>query len=112
MCIRDRLFILRWFWWRINALTEIVAMVASFLVALVMELWVKDALMPYEKLVAGIFITTVCWLATAWLSKPTDHAVLVRFVNLIRPYNFGWQPVIQQALKEGSQMCIRDSRNN
>ncbi|MBK6785350.1 MAG: Na+:solute symporter [Saprospiraceae bacterium] len=96
------LFILRWFWWRINALTEIVAMVASFIVALVMELWVKDSLMSYEKLVVGIIVTTVCWLATAWLSKPTDHSVLVRFVNTIRPYNFGWQPVIQKALKEGS----------
>jgi SSS family solute:Na+ symporter len=95
------LFILRWFWWRINAMSEIVAMIVSFVVALIMEFYVGDAMPSHEKLVLGVLITTVAWAGTAFLSRPTDMKVLVSFYNMIRPHGYGWQPVIQEGIRTG-----------
>lgn len=96
------LFILRWFWWRINALTEIVAMVVSFLMAVVLEVFIGTTWQDYEKLLCGIGVTTLAWLVTALATKPTDVHVLIRFIKEIKPYPMGWRPVIRQALAEGS----------
>jgi solute:Na+ symporter, SSS family len=95
------LFILRWFWWRVNAMSEIVAMVFSFVIAIVMELVVKDQLLSHEKLIVGVVLTTIAWVATALFTKPTDQKVLVSFYKMIRPHAMGWQPVVQQGIKDG-----------
>ena len=95
------LFILRWFWWRINALSEIVAMVSSFIIALMMEFWVKDALPDHEKLVIGVVLTTGVWMLTAFVTRPTDQQKLISFYKLIRPHGFGWQPVIKGGIESG-----------
>ena len=102
------IFILRWFWWRINAVSEIVAMIVSFLVALVMELVIKDAWQSYEKLVFGVFMTTIAWLVAAFISTPTENAVLIRFYNLIKPHPFGWKRIIALGQKDG-QIDINDA---
>ncbi len=95
------LFILRWFWWRINAISEIVAMVISFVIALIMELVVKDALPSHEKMIIGVAITTVFWVGATYLSKPTDTSVLIRFYKLIRPHSIGWRPIIAAGKQQG-----------
>ena len=95
------LFILRWFWWRINAISEIVAMVVSFVVAIAMQSSMAASLASHEKLIIGILITTICWVGATLLTKPADQKVLVNFYKLIRPHNYGWQPVIQKAISEG-----------
>ncbi|MGB4960233.1 MAG: sodium:solute symporter family protein, partial [Saprospiraceae bacterium] len=96
------LFILRWFWWRVNAMSEIVAMVVSFVIALVMEFGVGDALLSHEKLVIGVLLTTIAWVVTALVTKPTDRNVLIEFYRQIRPHGMGWQPVIQDGLANGA----------
>lgn len=95
------LFILRWFWWRINALSEIVAMVFSFFTALVMEFVVKDALLSHEKLVLGVVLTTIAWITTALVTKPTDQNTLIQFYKNIRPHAMGWVPVIEAGMEKG-----------
>lgn len=95
------LFILRWFWWRINAVSEIVAMVISFVIALIMELIVKDKLASHEKMVLGVAITTIFWIGATYLSKPTDMRTLISFYTKIRPHSIGWAPVIQEGKKLG-----------
>jgi SSS family transporter len=95
------LFILRWFWWRVNASAEIVAMVVSFGIALVLQLVVGDAMPEHIKLVTGVGLTTLSWVAAAYITKETDKEVLYRFVNLIRPYSFGWKKVIAEGKAEG-----------
>ncbi|MEL6356734.1 MAG: sodium:solute symporter family protein, partial [Bacteroidota bacterium] len=94
------LFILRWFWWRINALAEIVAMVVSFLVAcVVFVVNFKVARLSSEAaLLIGVGTTTVSWLLTALLTKPTDSATLKSFYQTIRPHAFGWRTFLA---KEG-----------
>ncbi len=95
------LFILRWFWWRINAMSEIVAMIVSFVIAVIMEVVVKDSLLSHEKLVIGVLITTIAWILTALLTKPTSDKVLIQFYKTIRPHSMGWKPVITKGIASG-----------
>lgn len=97
------LFILRWFWWRISAFSEITAMAVSFLVALFFQFSsFGQSLEDHEKLVLGILITTVAWVSATFLTRPTNIKVLLNFYQLIRPHAGGWRPVVQQGLQEGS----------
>ncbi|MFZ1704608.1 MAG: sodium:solute symporter family protein [Saprospiraceae bacterium] len=95
------IFILRWFWWRVNAMAEIVAMIVSFVVAVFMELYIQNALLDYEKLLIGISITTIAWVVTTLLTKPTDEDVLIRFIQTIKPYRFGWEKIIARGKEKG-----------
>ncbi|WP_116105209.1 sodium:solute symporter family protein [Lewinella sp. IMCC34191] len=94
------IFILRWFWWRINAYTEIAGMFISFAVALFLEFaWVPiglPELAGHERLLLGIAITTVGWLAVTFATRPTDMATLTNFYTTTRPGGPGWQPVVTQ----------------
>lgn len=94
------LFILRWFWWRISASTEIVAMVVSLAVAIYFT-WVHDALAaepvalvpvmkPWAKLVAGSLLTTAGWVLAAFAFPPESPLVLQRFVDKVQPGGPGW----------------------
>ncbi|MDH7599481.1 MAG: Na+:solute symporter [Sedimentisphaerales bacterium] len=99
------IFILRWFWWRINAWTEITAMSVSFLVAVYAELihpHLGYAPWPEAiRLLVGVGLTTLCWLAVTFLTPPTDDKVLRRFYRLVRPGGPGWRPVVERARMEG-----------
>lgn len=95
------LFILRWFWWRINAVSEVTAMVVSFLVAIIMEIVVKDALPSHVRLIVGVGITTLGWVLATLLTKPNSDSTLINFYKIIRPYPMGWKPIIQAGIKQG-----------
>lgn len=96
------LFILRWFWWRINAVSEIVAMVVSFVIAVIMELYVKDGLPVHIKMVTGVAITTVFWVGATLLTRPTDDKTLIQFYKLIKPHSIGWKPIIKKGKATGA----------
>jgi SSS family solute:Na+ symporter len=96
------LFILRWFWWRISAYSEITAMAVSFVVALFFQFSdVGQTLPDHMKLIIGIAVTTAAWVAVTILTRPTDQAVLLRFYTLIRPHAGGWKPVIEKGKQSG-----------
>lgn len=107
------IFILRWFWWRINAYSEITGMVVSFIVALVLNVEIISPAFLFElpseyKLLLSVGITTVAWVAVTFMTKPTDHKTLASFFNLVKPYGNGWNKFKQIAktenidLKEGT----------
>jgi Na+/proline symporter len=85
------IFILRWFWWRVNAYSEITGMVVSFIVALIFE-FTELGLEDYEKLIYGVAITTISWILATLLTRPTDTKTLASFYNAITPYGNGWSP--------------------
>ncbi len=98
------LFILRWFWWRINPYSELVAMIASFLVALYMQFYAPDSLADWKKLVIGVGITTICWIV-ATLLTPADRPEKLRsFYKLTRPGGPGWRKVIEDARRDGEEI--------
>src|SRR5688572_3820154 len=90
------IFILRWFWYRINAWSEISGMVISFLVAVYFELIYKGDLASHEKLVIGVLITTIGWLLVTFLTKPETDDVLRKFYLQVRPHNAGWKPWLRK----------------
>jgi Na+/proline symporter len=83
------IFILRWFWWRINAWTEISGMVISFVVAVVLEVLAPNLVPSNYKLVVGVAITTVGWLAVTFLTQPETDATLKAFCQRVNP-TVGW----------------------
>ncbi len=88
------LFLLRWFWWRINAYSEITAMVVSFIIAIYFELIYSGSLEPYERMVIGVIITSIFWIGVTFLTRGTDNDTLVGFYKLIKPHSLGWKKII------------------
>ncbi|MBQ3290131.1 MAG: Na+:solute symporter [Kiritimatiellae bacterium] len=82
------IFLLRWFWMRINAWTEIVAMLVSFLCAVFFQLvWPHISATPllfWHKLLWTMAVTTVAWLAAMFLTRPENPEVIARFRALVR----------------------------
>ena len=76
-------FLLRWFWMRINAWTEIAGMGVSFAVALVMQFGFPE-MQPWQRMLLVIAITSASWLAVTLLTKPTDAAVAAKFKAAVR----------------------------
>ncbi|MBV6652145.1 MAG: hypothetical protein KI786_00205, partial [Mameliella sp.] len=96
------IFILRWFWWRINAYSEIAAMIVSFLMAIYLEVLHPGDLESHTKLLLGVGITTASWMLVTFLTPPTDHQTLLSFYKLIKPSPGGWRPVIEQGKSAGT----------
>jgi Na+/proline symporter len=93
------LYLLRWFWWRINAWCEIVAMVVSFGVAMMFFVLQKNgmAIESTTVLLATVSITSVAWIITALVTKPTDRSVLLSFYRTVRPSGPGWRDIGRDA---------------
>ena len=97
-------FMLRWFWWRINAWTEIVSMFGSLVfffsiepivvaTGLVTSADVGPVLVPEVKMFLVAMLTIVLWLVVTWLTPPVDSATLDSFYQKVRPGGPFWKPV-------------------
>jgi Na+/proline symporter len=93
------LYLVRWFWWRVNAWCEVVAMASSFLVSLALLVLAKNGVhfSTHMALIVTIAVTTLSWVTTAYLGPETDRKVLVEFYKKVRPFGPGWTAVRQQA---------------
>jgi Na+/proline symporter len=93
------IYLLRWYWWRINAWSEIAAMVSSFAVAVGFFVAGKNGatIAATTSLLITIAVTTVVWVAATYLTAPTDQKTLVSFYRLVRPAGGGWEPVRVEA---------------
>jgi len=89
------LYLVRWFWWRVTAWCEIVAMASSFLVSVVFLILVKSghAIGTAQQLLLTVIITTICWIATAYLGPGNDPRTLIDFYRKVRPFGPGWHHV-------------------
>jgi len=108
------LFILRWFWWRINAFSELTAMIVSFLVACLFQFAPENtalaALSSGTKLVLAVAITTLAWLLVTLLTPPADQKTLRRFYSIAQPGGPGWARVLRNAAASGSPLELEKSR--
>ena len=94
-------YLLRWYWWRINAWSEISAMVAAFLTSLSLH-YGKPFAGSEQVLFAKNMLTTTAvvsavWLAVTYLTRPEPASHLLNFYRRVRPAAFGWAPIAQQA---------------
>jgi len=89
------IFLLRWFWWRVNAYSEITGMAVSFLLAIYFQWFHYEftgvELEPFKKLLWSIFFTTSSWIFITLITKPTEKNTLIKFYNKIKPYGLGWR---------------------
>ncbi len=97
------LFMLRWFWWRINALSELVAMISSFAFAIYFNLSSNDY-SNSQAMVYSVALTSLCWILAALFGKQTDKSTLYSFYKKIKPSGSGWNFVINQAKKDNIKL--------
>ena len=117
------LYIMRWFWWRINAWSEMVAMIAAFTFSITFILLENFGLRELGEdriLLAGIettmgawnifkflgivLLTTISWIVTSLVTQPVDDDVLRSFYQKIKPGGPGWKRVIEKARGEGVEL--------
>lgn len=89
------LYLVRWFWWRVNAWCEVVAMVSSFVISVVLLVLTRNgvAISTHAALILTVAVTTICWVITAYVGPQTDQRVLIEFYRKVRPSGPGWAPV-------------------
>lgn len=109
------IFILRWFWWRVNAASEIAAMTSSFLVALYFAFAHNKLfdveLASWQQLVIGVFFTTIVWIITAYTTKPANKETLYHFLKVVKPGGPGWRRIVKQAKQDGHDVSgMEDQR--
>ena len=88
-------WVLRWFWWRINAWSEISAMVTSAVTTIIVELTHHDWLYS-QKMMTIVAVSTAIWVVVTYLTKPTDKELLKTFVLKVRPSSFGWKAIYRE----------------
>lgn len=99
------IFILRWFWWRINAWSEISAMFVSGIVSILLNFtslgiyfFSEDGLMPtYTKFPMIVLVTSIVWISVTYLTRPESKTVLQNFYKKIQPGGPGWRIIINEA---------------
>jgi solute:Na+ symporter, SSS family len=94
-------FILRWFWWRINAWSEVFAMIASFIVSIVLQLYFKlnsdDPRQFAWIVIITVLCSTVIWLLATFLTAPEKEDILLAFYRRVRPGALLWGPIARKA---------------
>jgi Na+/proline symporter len=90
------LYLLRWFWWRINAWSEIAAMASSFTFAVVLHFIRRGGLelSAHMALVLSVVLTTVVWMLVTFMTEPSDTETLRHFYRTVRPAGRGWLRVL------------------
>ncbi len=129
------LFILRWFWWRINAYSEVSAMIVSFVIAIIflvkrnidfqeVDLLVKNGmsmdqatalagpLKEWQELIIGVAVTTAAWVTVTFVTKPAETKTLIEFLKKVNPSGPGWTKIIDLARAEGEVVDTTLRENN
>jgi len=94
------IFILRWFWWRINAWSEISAMICSGIISVLFEftpigemIFSESLIQPYFKFPIVVLITTFVWVSVTFMTKPDDDETLIKFYKKTNPGGPGWKRI-------------------
>ena len=107
------IFILRWFWWRINAWSEITAMFSSGILAILLEttslrsfLFASETgLLPdWAELPFIMIVTSIIWLTATVITQPESKEVLQEFYQKIQPGGPGWRVVVEEAKSENKDI--------
>lgn len=102
------IFLLRWFWWRINAFTELTAMIYGAVQAVILVIFVPDEAFANglidgfsTKLVLAVSLTTIVWLLSMYVTPPEDEETLKTFYQKIKPNGPGWIKIRDICLRNG-----------
>jgi len=89
------LYLLRWFWWRINAWSEVTAMVSSFLISIIILILNKNGfeISTHAGLMITVGFTTICWVVVAFVGPQTNQNILIEFYKKVKPFGPGWESI-------------------
>jgi solute:Na+ symporter, SSS family len=89
------LYLVRWFWWRVNAWCEVVAMLSSFGISVLFLVLRKGGIVfsTSQQLALTVVFTSFCWILTAFIGPETDRRTLIDFYKKVRPFGPGWRPI-------------------
>jgi SSS family solute:Na+ symporter len=104
------LYLVRWFWWRVNAWCEVNAMVSSFVFSILILVLRKFGIIipTHYALILTVLVTTISWMLTAFLGPQTDREKLIAFYKKVRPFGPGWKRIRREAgisEAEGKATC-------
>jgi len=108
------LYFVRWFWWRVTAWCEIVAMIVSFGFSVVLLVLHKNGIAwgTHKELLITVVLTTICWVATAYLGPQTEWSTLITFYKKVHPFGPGWDEVRRRAgIQENSAEAAAHGEN-
>ena len=93
------LYLVRWFWWRVNAWSEVVAMISSFAVSVLLLVLNRTGVhvSTHAGLMITVAFTTLCWMLTAFFGPATDRKTLIEFYRKVRPSGPGWSAIRREA---------------
>ncbi|WP_350286688.1 sodium:solute symporter family protein [uncultured Croceitalea sp.] len=109
------IFILRWFWWRINAWSEITAMFSSGILAILLETTALKSILfhpdtgmlpDWFELPFIMLVTTIIWLTATFVTQPETNEVLRSFYKKIQPGGPGWQKIVDEARTENDEVVL------
>lgn len=104
--------LLRWYWWRVNAWSEISAMTCAFVVSLIIQLgWGMDSDNPIDFawiMIITVAITTAVWIGTTLLTRPEPQDLLVTFYKKVHPSRIGWGPIAKLVPNAGEGTSFMD----
>jgi solute:Na+ symporter, SSS family len=105
-------YILRWYWWRVSAWSEVSAMASALIVSVILQFTV-DATTPRGfamTLIVTTTVTTIVWLAVTFLTKPEPEGKLLTFYEKVQPGGNGWAPIAEMsAIKPVRGEMVRNS---
>ena len=112
------IFILRWFWWRINAWSEISAMFVSGFISILLNFTSLGEILfsdlgfypSYYKFPAVVLFTTLIWIIVTFLTKPDSFEDLINFCKKTNPGGPGWKKIEEEALK--NNISFNDKTDN
>ena len=99
------LYLVRWFWWRVNAWCEVNAMISSFVFSILLLVLRKFGVTvpTHYALILTVAVTTISWVLTAFLGPQTDKEKLVAFYRKVRPFGPGWNCIRREAGLTGAE---------
>jgi Na+/proline symporter len=106
------LYLVRWFWWRVNAWAEVTAMVSSFAVSVVILILNKNGIVlsTHVALLITVAFTSLCWILAAFFGPETDPKTLIAFYRKVRPFGPGWKKIRAQAgVSEGEARASHEN---
>src|SRR5262249_10915736 len=107
--------LLRWFWWRINAWSEVSAMAVAAIVSLFLQIglgWDSDRPRDFAYIMLiTVGITTVAWLTVTLATRPEPEQTLLAFYRRVRPHSAGWGPIAQTSGVGGTDALGREVVN-
>jgi SSS family solute:Na+ symporter len=108
------LYLLRWYWWRVTAWCEIVAMSSSFAISIALLFARKSGIFlgTHRELLLTVAFTTLCWLIAAFLGPETDHRVLIDFYKKVHPIGPGWRRIREEAGVPAAEAALFARQDN